>query len=307
MSKKKSAREELHMITTSPAKRPYGARVRGHFQTAGSLGRIEEACVLLPSGAFLTISQAQKAPWEGGAKYVMSLEGFPTAASAEQAGLRMVQALLWLSVSLNSPVILEYSTYTPATIFERNVSRGATASGYGEVSYDPVRVCRELRDGFGSLEDPDPRILLSMEIFCAAGLEGSQRARFLGIVSALEPLAKQERHGPEVQTLVDSWLQLLDASSVSEPTRESLANRVRQLGEESVRFSLRRFIAQVLPSEADAWDIVDQAYSIRSSIIHTGRPQDLDIDLNFEAQRVAIILRKIYSKLLGRELWVRAS
>lgn len=90
MTKRKSPQEERAVILGQPNKRPYGVRVRIHLQTAGALGYVEEVSVSLHTGAFLSIAPTRAAPWEGGKKFVVTLEGFPTAASAEAAGRRLV-------------------------------------------------------------------------------------------------------------------------------------------------------------------------------------------------------------------------
>ena len=115
----KNPSHERQVIVCQPKKRPYGTRARIHVQTSGTLGDAEEVCVPLSSGAFLTIEPTHKAPWEGGKKYVVTLEGFATAAAAEAAGRRLVQALLWMAVSTDAPLKLEYLTYEPASVFER--------------------------------------------------------------------------------------------------------------------------------------------------------------------------------------------
>src|SRR6267143_2191625 len=99
MSQHKMPQEERAIILGQPNKRPYGVLVRIHLQTAGGLGGAEEVCVSLNTGAFLAIRPTRTAPWEGGKKFLVTLEGFPTAASAEAAGRRLVQALLWMAVS----------------------------------------------------------------------------------------------------------------------------------------------------------------------------------------------------------------
>jgi hypothetical protein len=151
------------------------------------LGDAEEVCVPLSSGAFLTIEPTHKAPWEGGKKYVVTLEGFATAAAAEAAGRRLVQALLWMAVSTDAPLKLEYLTYEPASVFERERSSGATCIAYGEVSFAPTVVFAELHDAYAFLAEPDEKLLLSMEIFCAARLESSQRATFLAVAASAYP------------------------------------------------------------------------------------------------------------------------
>jgi hypothetical protein len=70
------SQEERSIILLRPEKRPYGVKVHFHVLTAGVLGNVEEVCVSLGTGAFLTIAPRRKAPWEGGRKFVITLEGF---------------------------------------------------------------------------------------------------------------------------------------------------------------------------------------------------------------------------------------
>lgn len=301
--KAKDASHERQVILGQPNKRPYGARVHIRLQTAGALGGAEEVCVPLPSGAFLTVEPTHKAPWEGGRKYVVTLEGFATAAAAEAAGRRLVQALLWMAVSTDAPLKLEYLTYEPASVFERERSSGATCIAYGEVSFAPTVVFAELHDAYALLAEPDEKLLLSMEIFCAARLESSQRATFLALVSALEPLAKEEPLGPAVALFVDECCQQLRASAgIQQELKASLEGRLLQLRQESVRQALRRLVRTALPNQRDASRLIDEAYALRSQLIHNGVPADLDVDLESESQAVSRTIRALYASLLNRNL-----
>ena len=301
--KRKTPKEEREIIVGQPNKRPYGVKVRIHRQTGGAMGHVESVSVPLSTGAFLNIAPARTAPWEGGKKFVLTLEGFPTATSAEAAGRRLVQALLWMSISTDFPLRLEYQSYEPAAVFERNRSDGVSVSAFGETGYAPEIVLGELQDAYDSLEAPDDKLLLSMEIFCAARMEASQRAIFLAVVSALEPLATEAEYGEPVREFVSDCVTLLQASSqVPENVRRSLEGRLLQLRSESIRQALRRVVREVLPNEADATQIVDAAYALRSQIIHTGAPVDLDVDLERETRTTSAVIRKIYAKLLKRNV-----
>ena len=303
MTKPKSLQEERAIILGQPGKRPYGARVRIHVQTSGAVGYAEQVCVSLPTGAFLSIEPMRTAPWEGGKKFTVTLEGFPTAASAEAAGRRLVQALLWTAISTDSPLRLEYFTYEPASVFERNRSTGATCEGYAEVGHSPAVVFGELHDAYALLPEPDEKLLLSMEIFCAARLKLSQRAVFLALVSALEPLAREAYLGAEVAAFVDDCISRLRASSsIPSGLEASLEGRLRHLGHESIRQALRRLAHETLPSQPDAAQAIDDAYALRSQIIHSGVPADLDVDLERESREISTIIRAMYASILKREL-----
>jgi hypothetical protein len=142
-----------------------------------------------------------------------------------------------------------------------------------------------------------------MEIFSGARLEASDRAKFLAIVSALEPLAGERPLGADVDQLVDVYLEeLKEASGLTSNVRSSLEGRVNQLRKESIRQALRRLVRDALPERPEAVELIDNAYALRSQIVHSGRPGDLDVDLERESRRVSNIIREIYSSRLGRNL-----
>jgi hypothetical protein len=47
---------------------------------------------------------------------------------------------------------------------------------------------------------------------------------------------------------------------------------------------------------------VDEAYALRSQIVHNGVPADLDIDLEHEGQAISRVIRELYSCMLRRPL-----
>jgi hypothetical protein len=303
--KDKTPKEERAIIFSQPNKRPYGVKVFLHVKSAGTFGFVEKACVSLHTGAFLTIMPAQTAPLEGGKKFVVFIEGFPTAAAAEAAGRRLVQALLWMAVSLDANLRLEYSSYEPAAVFERKRAGGGLSFNcYLEVGNAPNTVFGEIQDAYQALPEPNERMLLSMEIFCMAALEGSQRSIFLTCVSALEPLAKAEPLGLDVNAFVEECINRLetDESSILPDIKNSLKRRLEFLRQESIRQALLRLTREALPNHHDAPKIIDEAYDLRSRIIHNGMPPDLDIDLEFETRRVSNIIRELYASLLNRSV-----
>lgn len=81
----------------------------------------------------------------------------------------------------------------------------------------------------------------------------------------------------------------------------SLNGRLLQLRQESIRQALRRLTREVLPDQPGASKIVDDAYALRSQIIHSGKPADLDLDLESEAREISKIIRNIYSSILKRK------
>ena len=142
-----------------------------------------------------------------------------------------------------------------------------------------------------------------MEIFCSARLESSQRATFLALVSALEPLAQEASLGPAAAAFVDQCVQQLLANADIQPElKSSLNGRLLQLRQESIRQALRRLARTALPNQPDAPQLIDDAYALRSQLVHNGVPADLDTDLERESQVVSRTIRALYSSLLKRPL-----
>lgn len=283
--RKKLPHEQRRLIVEQPTRRPYGALIRVHVQNAAAFGLVEEIGILFSAGTFALLAPTRSAPSEGGRKYALRLEGFPTAASAEAAGRRLVQALLWMAVTTDVALRLDYRSYEPAAVFDRTRSEGIQSGGHGEVYYQPNAIFGEIKGAYDDLPEPDAGLLLSMEIFTGAQLEASDRARFLATVSALEPLATRQPLGVEVNRLVDTCIETLEGSHrISVDVRRSLDGRLRQLSMESVGQAIRRVIRATLPNRPDAVAVVDAAYALRSQIVHGGRPADLDVDLEQESR-----------------------
>jgi hypothetical protein len=297
---KKDPLHERSIIVSRPQKRPYGVRVQFRVQSLFAIGNLENVCIIMESGVFLTLSPGKTAPWEGGRRMELELEGFSTAAAAESSGERLVQALLWTAIKNKIALQLQYQSYEPAYVFERNRSSGISMSAYASVGTRPEKVVDSLYNTYSSLPVPDPSVLLSMEIFAGAKLETSERATYLAMVSALEPIAKAKPLGETVNIFVAKIIDdLNNTEDISQNLRNSLSGRIQQLCNESIRQSLKRFAKEVLPEMPNASSVIEEAYAIRSQIVHNGRPSDLDIDLNEKLHEIEEIILAIYEKSMG--------
>ena len=298
----KSPADERALILARDARRKYGVRVLFQVQSLAHVGGSETTSYDLPTGAIATLAPARKLSWEGGVKLQLTVEGFSSAEHAETAGLRAAQALLLASVSCNFGLRLHYHTHRPGAVFDRLASEGATMWGEGTSGWSPDIVREELLMGFA---EPalDRRMLLSMELFAGAFLELNDRARFVMLVSALEPLAEQKTLPVHVSDFVAQAVELLDQAPGFEPQlRNSIRGRLQQLSRESVRQSLNRLCAGWFPGDKLAWEVLDRAYALRSELLHEGMPKDLDIQFREEGDRVAGYIRSIYAKASRRTL-----
>lgn len=114
--------------------------------------------------------------------------------------------------------------------------------------------------------------------------------------------------GEAVNQFVAECAKLLRVSpNISPELRASLEGRLNQLRQESIRQALKRLALEALPSQPEAPAAVDEAYALRSQLIHSGVPADLDIDLERESRAISAIIRDIYAHLLNRSLARRYS
>lgn len=284
---------ERQLILLRDQRRKYGARVRFEVLTSKHFGELDNVSLLLPDGTIATIQPDEMAPWENGRRYVASLEGFATATAAEQAGHRIYQTLLAVALGQNFGMRFQYSTHEPPAVFDRTLSEGDRFSGY--LTSVPAQD-KFLDDLFVALKSPtvEQRVLLSMELFAAAQLEGSQRTQFVMAVSALEPLAHQEQLGPEASAVIDGLLDSFDAASVPTEIRVSLRGRIGDLKRESVRQAIKRLCKRWFEGESEAFLAIDRAYQLRSQLVHEGRLTDPDVLLGEELRVVSYYLRRIF-------------
>ena len=291
---RKSPSIERQLILNRDHRRKYGVCLTFQVQRAEYLGGLENVTLLLADGTLARIRPDRSLEWEGAKRYEMELIGFPTASEAEEAGLQMAHALLLSAVSMDFGLRLSYQSHKPPAVFDRTASIGTLISGEFCSSWPQEVVLDELERAIAS-PIRDRRLLLSMELFSAAALESNDRARFVMVVSALEPLAGQQDMGLEVSRAVDSLCVQFDADpSVPSTVRESVRGRLLQLKRESVRQALKRLCAAWFPSEPAAWTNIDRAYDLRSELLHEGRPNDLDVLLQEETRSIAGYLRRIY-------------
>ena len=218
--KAKPPAEERWLILANPRKRPYGARLKLHVQSALAFGEVEEVCALLSTGALATITADPALPWLAGARYTVEVEGFRDGASAETTGRRVATALLWSAVKLRIPLRFEYFTPEPSTVFDRNQAVTITSSSHAATGWPTAVVLDEFHRGFDAAKDVEPSLSLSMEISAGARLEASERARFLACVSALEPLCGERRKlGNETDEFVKACVDLLSTGLTSSSWR----------------------------------------------------------------------------------------
>jgi len=138
-----------------------------------------------------------------------------------------------------------------------------------------------------------------MELFASSRLETTARSRFVGMVSSLEPLADQHKYQhPELDRLILSFKNELTSSAIPSEIANVIKNRIDSLRMESVSGAIRRLVRQLLPDEPESLEIIDEAYNIRSRMLHDGAT---DSDLELKGREVEAVIRRIFDEIIKSE------
>lgn len=296
------AQDEAWTIHNEPTRRPYGALVQLELGPTDLFKFDGQSSLLLPIPQNIQVEIGTDDPPTRPTQILKSsIVGFRSAANAEEAGLRLALALLWVGVSTGVPLRLRYSTPLPAKVYDRTSSSGIRLTAHATVyrAQTVQQFCDLVEQVFVSDVALDRRLLMSMELFAAARLEATSRSRFVGLVSSLEPLAVARSYGGGVETFVsDTLSRLASWPDIADQTRSSIAGRIDHLRRESIRQSILRLIREVLPEDDSAPKIVDEAYKVRSELLHEGIA---DVDLDSRAHLIEAIIRRLYARQLGLE------
>lgn len=312
MSKKKN--EEIKVISESPNRRPYASTIAMILGEGLEFGFDGEACLLTEEKCIVRISPEKENIKKDGKKLQKlnaTIEGFATAGQAEQMGLKLSLALLWSAVSRKWALKLDYHTPKPCLVYDRTQNRGGLhCVAYGSTHFrdDPKTVTELINQILSKEIDFDPNnlfnnLLVSMELFTSARLESTERTRFVGLVSSLEPLASQESYdNQEIDNLVNKFIdQLSNITSINENIKHSIADRARKLCNESISQSIAKLVKKYIPDNPKVVESVAEAYKIRSYILHHGT---FDTDLDEKSNELEDIIRFIYGRILELPLLI---
>lgn len=292
--------DERKIIAAHPKRRPWASRIKFQMERGGF--EFPESCTILAAnGALIELDVVEGEGVHEARTVSMSVSGFSSASTAESQGLKLSASILWAAVSRRVPLRLNYHTPFPSVVFDRTQQRGGGASlsmtGYGYSRFSGF--VDELRDIFDSQADVDIKLLISMELFTSARLEATERTRFLGVVSSLEPMVTQEPYGEVVSKLVDQYLSMLTEAAISEDVRNSLRGSIQRLKNESVGFAIKKLIRNSFPGDDKAITLVGHAYDVRSKILHNGQVDD---DLDLLTHDLEGLVRRLIAHQLDRNL-----
>lgn len=289
---------------------PYAVRVSLRLGSNVELGLTEDE-VLLPFADDYTLRVVQEHvnPREQVIflkRITVHLEAFSSACEAERAGKLLAIAVLWVAASKRVTIDFERRTGDfPFAIRDRTQSSGISMRAEGRVhaNVSPEEFSSIAGEAFKLGRDFPQHVLTSMEFYASARMESTERARFIGLMTSLEALSVQHDHGDEVAGLLGNLASQLEGSSLlagdeKASLRNSLSSGLRQLRRESVRQAIIRTVTEHI-GERDTLRFIDEAYKIRSKILHEGIRTP---DLHTLTHRLEDVMRQIYSAMLGLPL-----
>lgn len=300
MARKKEP--ERHVISTSTKRRPYGVKLSLLLESSTKLNIAGECSLLVAPDYLLRIrpskSNSHSSPSDSQCWDVL-VEGFATAGEAEQAGLKVSMGFLWAAVSGQYALRLLYHTPLPCSVYDRTKSGGMLFSGSATITIgrNINNVIEPLNKIVSSKPPVDQRLLVALELFASAKMETTERSRFVGIVSSLEPLARQKKYdNQELERLITVYKEELSESSMDQDLKDSLRNKIESLRIESISKAIRRLVGDKLPSDSDALATIEEAYGIRSRILHEGAT---DADLETKGREAEAVIRRVFEEVVA--------
>lgn len=240
------------------------------------------------------------------------LEAFPTDCEAKRAGKMLALSILWVAASKRVTIAFEkWTDDFPFTIRNRTQSIGAlcrAAEGrvHTNISLEDFSSIAEKAYNQGSDLPPQvlTSVLTSMEFYTSARMESTERARFIGLMTALEALSQQRIYSDKVEDLLKNLASQLEQSTElageeNESLRTSLSGRLRELRRESVTQAIRKTLKEYDMGDKKNLDFIKEAYGTRSKILHEGFRET---KLQTLTDRLEEVMRQLYSAMIGLKL-----
>lgn len=289
---KRRKENERDIIALSPGRRPYGAKLTLMLEKHTNFNISGECSLLVTPEIHLRI-KPKKPRHVNENDWDIFAEGFSSASEAEEFGTKLALGLLWTAIRGRYSARLVYHTPLPCVVYDRIQSKSRPSSSATlSMSMGIDNVICPLNNVIGCDSKVDPRLLIAMEIFAGARLETTERAKFVGIVSAIEPIAVQEKYEDDkLTTLLTNFKEQLKGSELDASVITSLCGRIDQLRLESVSRAIRRLVENWLPDDTEAVAIIEDAYNLRSKILHDG---STDADLKEKSRKAEDIIRRIF-------------
>jgi hypothetical protein len=263
----KSTSKERIMIVDSISRRPYGVKLSVLLDDSTRMMLHGKACLLTDTDYIINVRPIQSRVTgqadtvPGFRAWEIFVEGFATAGEAEKKGLEIAFGILWGAISERYSVRLQYQTPLPCVVYDRT------------------------RQGSGSLAVSTS----------ATFILGKSLASIATAIN--EGLSSQERGNEKLLLAMELFASARQESHIE----ASLSGRIANLSTESVSSAIRRVVKETLPDDSEALRIIEDAYNLRSRILHDGTT---DADLNQKSREVETVVRRVIASRAALNLRV---
>jgi len=115
---------------------------------------------------------------------------------------------------------------------------------------------------------------LAAEILSASYFEGSDRSRFITLITAVEALLDAQPRPPAAQELIARLIETVSKSGMDKGSRAAMSASLKSLRRESIRQAGRALATRLLPDRSyqgkPPGRFFTFCYKLRSSILHSG-------------------------------------
>lgn len=140
--------------------------------------------------------------------------------------------------------------------------------------------------------------LLAFEMYSSSFFDASLRSRFVTLVTAVEALLERRERCTTVDRLVEQFKDSVQMSSIDEPTKTSIIGGLENLKRESITQAGRLLADRLIPDETfdgqSSADLFAYCYSVRSQILHSGKVEEVSVDM----PHLVGVTRTLVAKLL---------
>ena len=123
---------------------------------------------------------------------------------------------------------------------------------------------------------------LAVELYCASFFDEVIRSRFITLVTAVEALLDAQQRGPVVQTFVDQAKVSVQGLDIESAAKKALTSGLERLRQDSIGQAGRKISDQLLAGRSygglTPGKFFNTCYSIRSQTVHSGAPEDGEVD-----------------------------
>ncbi|WP_263840793.1 HEPN domain-containing protein [Salinibacter sp.] len=211
-----------------------------------------------------------------------------------------------MKASSEEDLAIHYSTHGLAVYPED--PKPLIVSGHAEATVKPNWE-RDLQELLSDLSESDlsldKRTSLACSLYGTAQSANSQRATFLSLMSAIESLLKPDKRSDRAVSLVDSFIEEVKSSCLEESERDSLADTLKWLRQDSITRTGVELVEEHLgEAEYDGMQapgFFRQCYGIRSELLHEGEPEDESIDVSKLANSLDRMVSDLLTSVCGAE------